>query len=76
MSPEPAVVFQFVMILLFFISCCSGIERVTAGGMYFSNYVFRGLRRTGVTGIHFNFFDSISLTECNTGTTLKIAVWV
>jgi len=73
MSPEHAIGFQLMMILLFFISLFSGICR--EGGVFCTlqlNYVLSGVRRTPGTGTGFKFFVNISLTEFETGTTSKL----
>jgi hypothetical protein len=72
MGSEYAVGFQVMMILLFFICLFSGIYLECAGVPYFA-IELRAYRRemNTSTGIYFNFFDNISLTECNTGTTSK-----
>ena len=73
MSPEHAVGFQLMMILLFFICLFSGIFR--EGGVFCalqSNCMLSDVRRTPGTSILFNFFANISLTKFDTDTTPKL----
>lgn len=73
MSPKHAIGFQLMMILLFFICLFSGICRES--GVFCTlqlNYMLSGVRRTPGTGIGFNFFSSISLTEFDTCANQKL----
>ena len=77
MSPEHAIGFQLMMILLFFICSFSAICR--EGCVFCTlqlNYMFSGVRRTPGSCIGLIFFANTSLTEFDTGTAPKLLMFI